>query len=156
LEWPQTIQSPGPMKRVTPQEPSRARRLEPMRSPARAGRVVAEAPEVVNFGTTFVSGTGASYAGGVTAAARTSRAAIRSPGPLAVGAVSPGGIGPDRSRAPVLAGGANWDCPFPEEADDAGIDRAVVPLRVEVTSDGRVSRASAASDEGHGFARAAE
>jgi outer membrane biosynthesis protein TonB len=48
-----------------------------------------------------------------------------------------------------------WDCPFPEEADDAGVDHAVVTLRVEVGGDGTVQSVRATSDPGHGFAREA-
>jgi protein TonB len=61
----------------------------------------------------------------------------------------------DATRAPALASGLHWDCPFPVEADDAGIDSAVVGLRVEVAADGKVREAKALADPGHGFAREA-
>ena len=51
--------------------------------------------------------------------------------------------------------GSAWDCPFPVEADDAGVDHAVVTLRVEVGADGHVVQASATRDPGHGFGREA-
>lgn len=65
------------------------------------------------------------------------------------------GLGADRSRAPGLAGAARWDCDFPMEADDAGLDSAVVTLRVKVRGDGSVDGVDIASDPGHGFAREA-
>jgi protein TonB len=61
----------------------------------------------------------------------------------------------DLSRLPQLTGGAVWDCPFPREADEAGLDHAVVGLRVEVDAEGKVLSATTRSDPGHGFAREA-
>jgi len=59
------------------------------------------------------------------------------------------------SRAAQLAGGSTWECPFPLEADDAGVDHAVVSLRIEVAADGHVLSANATRDPGHGFVREA-
>jgi protein TonB len=61
----------------------------------------------------------------------------------------------DLSRPPQLAGGLKWDCPFPLEADDAGIDHAVVTLRVSVGADGQVRSVVTSSDPGNGFGREA-
>jgi protein TonB len=61
----------------------------------------------------------------------------------------------DRSRSPQLAGRAVWDCPFPEEADDDGVDHAVVTLRVEVSATGSVASVQASGDSSHGFGREA-
>jgi hypothetical protein len=61
----------------------------------------------------------------------------------------------DRSRAPDLAQGGEWDCPFPREADEAGVDRALVTLEVLIDADGHVMDAKALDDPGHGFAREA-
>jgi protein TonB len=62
---------------------------------------------------------------------------------------------PDRSRAASIAGGLDWQCPFPGEADHAGIDRAVATIRVELDVAGRVSHVSIVSDPGYGFGAAA-
>jgi len=63
--------------------------------------------------------------------------------------------GVDRSRIPVLAGGAHWDCPFLDEADGAGIESAVVGLEVRVAADGRVESITVSRDPGSGFGREA-
>jgi protein TonB len=54
-----------------------------------------------------------------------------------------------------LAAGLRWDCPFPEEAEQADIDDAVVGLDVHVAADGSVTSTRVLSDPGHGFARQA-
>jgi periplasmic protein TonB len=124
---------------------------------AQAGQVLAAAEEVVDFGDTFVAGQGTTYAGGVTENGGTRARAVRDANARAGGV--PGGTGTnlagDLSRPPRLAGAAEWDCPFPIEADDAGIDDAVVTLRVDVGIDGKVTSAVASSDPGHGFGREA-
>jgi len=125
---------------------------------AQAGKVVTAPAEVVDFGEHFVEGNGPGYAGGVTEANGTSLDAVhevnaRGGGPPPPVVVAPPEV--DRSRAARLAGGSAWDCPFPIEADDAGIDNAVVSLRIEVASDGHVLSAVATRDPGHGFGREA-
>ncbi len=62
----------------------------------------------------------------------------------------------DRSRRASIAGGLEWRCPFPSQADTHGINRAVVRLRVWVGSDGRAQRVRLTDDPGYGFGRAAE
>jgi hypothetical protein len=44
----------------------------------------------------------------------------------------------DLSRKPALAGGAEWACPFPPEADGPGKDSAVVSIRVKLDASGAV------------------
>jgi len=61
----------------------------------------------------------------------------------------------DRTRPPQLAGGSTWDCPFPDEADDAGLDHAVVTLQISVKRMDRVAQAVATRDPVHGFGREA-
>jgi protein TonB len=111
----------------------------------------------VDFGDSFVVGNAASHAGGVSANAGTSKQALYDAKAQAGGVSGGTGKNPlaDASRAPALASGLHWDCPFPVEADAAGIDAALVGLRVEVAADGRVREARALSDPGHGFAREA-
>lgn len=123
---------------------------------AEAGQVLDAKADVADFGDTFVSGSGDSYAGGVTDRTGTSKTAVSDVN--ARGAGSPAVEKPkavDLSRAPKLAGGAQWQCPFPIEADDAGIDHAVVTLRVEVDAVGGVQRVTATTDPGSGFGREA-
>lgn len=124
---------------------------------AQAGQVLTAADEVVDFGEHFVEGEGPDYAGGVTESNGSSTQAVRDLGARAgrVALVPAAPPDVDHSRAAQLAGGSAWDCPFPIEADDAGVDHAVVTLRVEVAADGHVLTANVARDPGHGFAREA-
>lgn len=131
---------------------------EPPPSAAQAGQVLDSTSDVVDFGDTIVTGSGASYAGGVTDRTGTSQTAVRA----AAARGDSGGRGPDptaaavdRSRAPELMGGDSWNCPFPSEADDAGIDVAVVKLSIAIGTDGGVRSVSIASDPGSGFGREA-
>jgi periplasmic protein TonB len=62
----------------------------------------------------------------------------------------------NRMRAPRLAGGASWSCPFPPEADVAGVNQAAVALRVSVGASGSVSAVQVTSEPGYGFGRAAK
>jgi protein TonB len=140
-----------------PREPAKPEPPPP--APAQAGRLLSAPDEVVDFGDTIVSGTGSHYVGGVSAANGTAQQAARDASANGVVGGVPGGTGDpivDRARPPRLGGQALWDCPFPPEADDAGIDHAVVTLRVDVAADGGVVRAGASSDPGHGFGREAE
>jgi periplasmic protein TonB len=61
----------------------------------------------------------------------------------------------DRSRSPMLAGNGQWDCPFPSEAARAGVDSAIVTLRVEVTADNQIESVIVLRDPGDGFGREA-
>lgn len=131
----------------------------PPPSAAQAGQILDAKSDVVDFGDTVVTGSGDSYAGGVTDGAGNSKTAVRDT--AARGDAGGAGVKPpaaptvDLSRPPQLAGGLKWDCPFPLEADDAGIDHAVVTLRVSVGADGRVQSVVTSSDPGNGFGREA-
>jgi hypothetical protein len=61
----------------------------------------------------------------------------------------------DLSRSPTLAGNGQWDCPFPSEAARAGVESAIVTLRVEVTADNHIESVLVLSDPGDGFGREA-
>lgn len=61
----------------------------------------------------------------------------------------------DLSRSPTLAGNGQWDCPFPSEAARAGVDSAIVTLRVEVTADSHIESVIVLRDPGDGFGREA-
>jgi len=127
------------------------------RSAPPAGQVLTAADDEVDFGEPFVESKGSGYEGGETTSSDVPTPAVRGAAAngsgVPVAAVAPPVI--DRSRGAQLAGGSAWDCPFPIEADDAGVDHAVVSLRIEVAADGHVLSASATRDPGHGFAREA-
>jgi protein TonB len=67
----------------------------------------------------------------------------------------PVALGPDHSRKPAFAGDLEWSCPFPPEADAAGVDVAVVALCVTVDASGTARDVAIPSDPGHGFGDAA-
>jgi len=133
----------------------------PKTSPAaaEAGQVLDARSEPVDFGDTFVVGSGEQYAGGTTDSAGTSKEAVR--GAAARGdeanvvAKTMKAPDVDLSKPARLMGSAEWRCPFPPEADDAGVDHAVVTLRVEVGVDGALRSTQVVSDPGDGFGREA-
>jgi outer membrane biosynthesis protein TonB len=166
VQLPPSEPEPEPEPEQTPPTPppTAAKPTKPPPTPkapppaaAESAKVATAEPDIVEFGDTFVTGNAASYAGGVSANEGTAKHAVHDKNAQAAGVV--GGIGKDlnadASRPPALASGLQWDCPFPVEADDAGIDSAVVSLRVEVSLDGKVREARATTDPGHGFAREA-
>jgi protein TonB len=136
---------------------ARAKPEAPPPAAAQAGQVHAVANDVVDFGETFVAGTAESYAGGTTESGGTATHAVTDARARAGGVEGGTGtkLGGDSSRAPQLAGGAAWDCPFPEEADAAGLDGALVTLRVDVDRQGSVARVEVVRDPGDGFGREA-
>jgi protein TonB len=158
---PPPAPAPAPSQ-PAPKVPARPRVAAPVAAApppaaAQAAPVLAAAEDVVDFGDTFVAGKGASYAGGFTEANGTATQAVRDQRAQAGGVEAGTGTLPagDLSRLPQLADGVEWDCPFPPEADDAGVDHAVVTLRVEVSAAGNVTDVRSTSDPGHGFAREA-
>lgn len=135
---------------------------------AQAGAVLTAPPnpnDVEDLTNMFVSGNADTYAGGVTQAGGTSKDAVYNRNATKDGVVGgtgnkpvPQGItgpGPDRSRGIQLAGGAEWHCPFPAEADQDQIDDAYATVSVNVGADGRVSGVTVVQDPGHGFGREA-
>jgi protein TonB len=139
---------------------------EPPPQAAQAGKVLTAEPDpndpVDLTGGGFVSGSGTSYAGGVTQASGTGKTAVYNPAARATGV--PGGTGtaplvaagPDRSRGAGLSGASEWKCPWPAEAEAEQIDEAFVKVQVAVGIDGKASKVSVLSDPGHGFAREAQ
>lgn len=61
----------------------------------------------------------------------------------------------DQSRGLALAGGLDWRCAFPPEADDADVERGTAVLRIAADAHGRVRDVRVLQDSGHGFGRAA-
>ncbi len=83
------------------------------------------------------------------------------PGAVAGGVARPSTpqLAPDPSDKSVpasLAGSSSWNCAFPPEADEHGIDQATVTLQVSVNAEGKATAATILSDPGHGFGRAAK
>jgi protein TonB len=165
---PPTVEEPPPPAPKVAMKPApiapRAPEPEPppaaAAAAAQAAQVLAQAPqdEVLDFGETVVQGDSAQFAGGVTESGGTSAKAVRDTRARTGGIEGGTGTatsGIDRSRSASLAGAAVWDCPFPEEADDEGIDEAVVTLRVRVALDGTLEAVDVARDPGTGFGREA-
>jgi protein TonB len=154
---PPPVAKPVEPKPAEPKPPAPEPTAAPPPAAAQAGAIMDAPADVVDFGDTFVAGQGASYAGGVTASKGTATQAVRDLRAQGAGVIGGTGTDPtaDRSRPPRLTGGGVWNCPFPPEADDFGVDLAVVGLSVEVDASGRVLNAAAKSDPGHGFAREA-
>jgi protein TonB len=167
----ETKPEPEEPKPVAP-PPSKAREAKepepppPAPAAAQAGKSLAMDPdpnEPLDMTNTIVQGAGATYAGGFTAAAGTSTAAVNNqnakPGGVPGGtgtAEAPPPPGPDRTRAAGLLGSTEWnDCPFPQEADAEQIDEAHVTIQVHVKANGRAEKVVVLSDPGHGFGREA-
>lgn len=149
---------PAPVKAPTHEKEA------PPPAPAQAAKILVQEPnpdEPVDLtGQGFVTGNADRYAGGVTANTGTSANAVRNLNAV-VGGV-PGGTGtkpvpagPDLSRAPSVAGGADWDCPFPAEADAEEINYQRVKLLIAVRADGSAQDVKVIGDPGNGFGREA-
>jgi protein TonB len=128
-------------------------------SPAQAGQIVAADPAApVDLpGTTFVTGTAKTYAGGVTASTGKSQVAVT--GPVASsGSPSDGRVVAAQASddsAPVSIAETNWNCPWPKEADSREVDEESVVIKVVVRADGKAESVKTLSDPGYGFAQAA-
>jgi protein TonB len=156
---------PEPEKEPPPPPPREAPTDEPPPPPpaaAEAGKVLTaeEDPNapVDLTGDGFVSGTGESFAGGITAAKGTSKTAVRNVAAVATGTgtgTKPAPPPPpkqDLSRpAGVVVGGGWNDCGFPPEADLEGIDLMKVQLVVTVDRNGRAKTVTVLNDPGYGF-----
>jgi len=147
---------------ASPSRPSLAAPTPARAAPAaQAGRVLAaadDAPAVADF--TIVEGAAASYVGGVTTRAGTSRTeggAARAPtGTGAAGSAgtgAAGSAGADRSRR-ARPLGSDWDCSsmFPASAST---DTATVTIVARVRPDGRPDAITIVADPGQGFGAAA-
>jgi len=146
------VDSPPP--RALPHE------APPPPAPAQAAKILAQEPDpndpVDLTGYTIVQGNGDQFAGGFTTSTGKNTSAVKSapaPSGVAGGVGPPGGI--DRSRGCSLEGGAEWSCPFPQEADTVQIDEAYVTLQVDVRTDGTPASVRVVADPGNGFGREA-
>lgn len=150
---PEAKDAPAPLKAA------KAASVAKPQPAAQAGKVLASTDDAQPADFTMVQGTGAAYAGGVTAANGTARVSAASVNASPV--ASPGGAGGkgssvaarDLSKAarPV---GDNWDCSalFPSSA---GVDSATVVIVVRVSPKGAAESVSVVRDPGQGFGPAA-
>jgi periplasmic protein TonB len=140
----------------TPSEPKPAAAAtpEPPAPSTAAAAPMVDAPLVANAiaeggSLAVTSGTGTSI-GGV--ATRVLPEAVSGSGSGAPGSLGSGRGMLDHSRAPQLAGSAQWsDCPFPSDAYDAGVESGTVKLQVRINASGGVDAVSVLSDPGYGF-----
>jgi protein TonB len=148
--------APPPPPRAQPKE------APPPPAPAQAGKVLAADDPDPDAPIDFTQGNGPVYAGGFTTSNGTSTTAVTSmPSPTG----KPGGTGPVQAPPPVVGpdrsrmagpGNSDWsNCPFPEEADTAQIDDAIVQIQVDVRPDGTPASVRVLSDPGNGFGREA-
>lgn len=169
LEPPTPPPPPAPSPAPPPPAPApetpplNARAAAPAPAAAAAAMTQTAPPEQpVDFSDELVTGSATSYQGGTTAAGhvKASPSSIIRAGGAATGATGSGtsrGAGTlDRSRAASVMGGLDWRCPFPEEANAAGVDRALAKIRVDIDATGHVRNVAVVHDPGHGFGRAAE
>lgn len=158
--------TPEPEAKPEPAPPPRALPHDtpppPPPAPAQAGKVLTQEPDpnepVDLTGNTFVSGSGADYAGGVTAANGTSKTPVRtltSPAgtPTGTGPVTTAPPGPDRSRGASVQN-VDWNtCPFPPEADVDQVDEAYVTVSMDVAADGLAHNIRILSESSPGFGK---
>lgn len=159
---------PEPDKDDPPPPPVATTDTPPPQAPpaaAQAGAILAAQDDPnapLDLTSSFVTGSGDRYAGGVTQQGGTSTTAVRNVQAVATG--QPGGTGTqgiappsavDRSRSVQRSGTGDWKCPFPPEADLDQIDEAAAIVAVTVGADGKVQSATIDQDPGHGFGREA-
>jgi len=164
---PPALAEPRPSEHATPAGPVAAR---PLADPYDGAPTPSKAPEVVTSststgGATIASGDGSGPGHGAVAGAGTATTAtpdaqarlpaVAAPPAPATREPAPSPPAIDRSRAPALAGGTAWRCPFPPEAESDQVDQAVATIVVTVGTDGSPNAVTVVGDPGHGFGRAA-
>lgn len=157
---PPAQQSPEPDK-ATPQPFAQNAPAVATPLPAVAGNVMTatdDAPADLTGG--MVVGAAETYGGGaVTPNATAARAGTAAPPATSAPKTALSSPAPrqqvDRSHPPKLADGVSWNCSFPAEADEKGIDDAVVGLGIDVAPNGQVINVTVERDPGAGFGRAA-
>lgn len=160
-EKPVESAPPPVLKEANPYED-----VKPTEAPkpaAEASQILAANPsdELDFTGNTFVTGNAATYGGGSTTSAGTSKKAARTGGngngtSATATQEQVQMTGPDRSRSISLAGSSDWKCPWPSEADAENIDESAVTIEVAVGTDGRAQKVSVLKDPGFGFGREAK
>ena len=144
-----TLERPPPLEEPPPEPPPPPRPRSRAPAPAAAGKVVAALPDanqpvdMTSF--TMPVGTSDAYAGGFTAPAGVSAAAV----PQAP-RVRPS----DKARAASPAR-RDWSCPWPEEEQSSDLHDAAVRIRIHVGVDGRASGVDVLESPKDSFATAA-
>jgi len=148
--------------------PERARAAA---KPAAAAAVLtAPAPQTADLtGATFVTGQARVAPGGVTAQNGTGTAVggdgqpAKEPPSPAPAAAQPAETKrkskapPDEDKSrPVSLDGDDWNCAWPDEADEAQINQQSVTIRAVVRADGSAESVTILQDPGHGFGKAAQ
>jgi protein TonB len=147
--------APVPESAPEPEKPAAEHTPPPVAAQASAA-LTQEAPAAPASSDTLVTGSAASYAGGTTERGGTATQVVQAPNARAAGVPDGTGNAPaDRSREPRLAAGTDWSCPFPAEAEEDGVDHAVVGLEVEISPSGAVLAIAVHNDPGSGFGREA-
>lgn len=157
---PSPTREPEPPPERSPVAAAPVARSRPTNDRA-AGEVVTkldDESQPIDLTDAVVTGSAATYAGGITSSAAT---ATGKRGENAVGSSPRGGeatagsIRPDASRRASIAGDSDWHCPFPSEADQAGVNSASSVLSVRVSRSGSAELVTVLSDPGYGFGAAA-
>ena len=156
---PQPATTPEARPPAQPLQSPSPRPSPPAAPPALAAAVLTadDSAGPLDFTNEFVTGQGTAFSGGATSSRGvTSRSYVRSGAAVAAPASVPSPAARrDHSRRASVVGGFAWSCPFPPAADEAGIDLAVVELRIRVNAQGRLDQVGVLADPGHGFAQAA-
>ncbi len=145
--------SPSP----PPSEPAPRVRLKVGAAPARAGKIVAAPGAPLDLtGDVFVEGEGNAYAGGATSPTGTGTTPTRQVGePPAAPTKTPTTPAKPSRAAPVSLPTDEWNCPWPDEAQELPLDEQTATIRVTVRADGSVESSQVVQDPGDGFAAAA-
>lgn len=162
---PSTDPAPPP-DRESPDAPPSLDDAHP-EAPAEGGEALTAEDEMLDLSNTVISGQANRFSGGTTTADVTSRSVVRTANARSGGVRGGTGTSSGKShrppvraenqtRAPRLAGLAEWSCPFPPEADVEQINDASVSLRVQVDPTGRVESVTVSNDPGYGFGRVAQ
>ncbi len=158
---PQTevVQPKQPVVTQVPKDAPPPKEL-PAAAPAQAAQVLTANDEgPIDLSNTIVQGSGQTYAGGTTSSLGTSQKAVtnsvvRNDG-LENGHGTTPASTPDRTRGAGLLGASDWNCPWPAEAESAGVDEAFVVVQVTVKGDGTAQTVRLVNDPGNGFGREA-
>jgi len=152
---PEPAPEPEPQRLAEPAtepEPAEAAPAEAAPSPAQAGQVVAASEEVADFADfTITTGSGKTYAGGVTASEGESKRAVKNKNARLDGVSDSSGDGPPCKPRPAGITQSDWKCPWPARADALSIDEETVVLQAVVRADGSAKSVAVLSDPGHGF-----
>jgi protein TonB len=166
VDEPPAIEPPPPpvaprvaRTRVEQAQPEPAKAPEPEPQPVAAAAEPAPVQPAMPVATVDASAPGAAsiaVPASAPGARPTGPGVIAARAPAAVrGPLTPGAINVDRSRRAGLADSARWDCPFPSEAENEGIESAKAVLRVEIDALGQPRKIDVTQDPGHGFGREA-